>query len=701
MNTCVIYVIDLSNFDKKEIDLSVRNEAYTRHFPIVWLLLNGIEIASQPSEVRDFISEISQRDIILEETDESNGIWGKVESFLKKKRVKNVYLIGTTDWDAVRNLSGKNYSVSFIIDQENIACPVKWVMKKKLLQDWDTFGEQDSRIIFDAVSPNDLLIDFEEIKNEIAWCNMYNRGIPVSRLIAIQGHIEDGWEPLYRHPADEQPEIVPFTPIVNNLRKYLSTKLGQNLNHVLIQYYRDGKDNIGEHADKTLDIEKNTLIINYSIGATRIMTLRKKKETLPSSSSVCSEPSMIAGVATTIDTLEDVTGTTTHHSSILNSGQEREMQRVVLRNNSLFLLGWETNQKWLHMIKPDQRPIHEKYPDELIYEQGRISFTFRTIATYISLDKTMIIGQGAKAYSINEDDSEEEQDDSMAMLTAFSRENHLSDYTWEELYGKGFKTLNFKIINEQEQILKNEEVFNMFPVETKSAMIYRKLYYIDKEDNIIDIQRIKLILQQQQISYQMITIDESYFNSFKHFQASSQQHFFVALKDFYHIVFVDEGMIIQGVWKILLHILQKYLIDNNDHNHHLDLVRSRQDEYQRYHIQSLAMSTDQLLSSWKSFKLLDKIFDSTANSSSTPNQVIENLMKEINFQQKKLNEFLEYLEHSIIPEIVSNKIEEHSFTLFDYAFFPILHDISLSPQTFSLDRFPTLQQYYTLIHSKT
>jgi hypothetical protein len=45
-------------------------------------------------------------------------------------------------------------------------------------------------------------------------------------------------EPLYRHPADEQPTLVPFSPTTAALALRLGKLCGQTFNHALIQYYR-------------------------------------------------------------------------------------------------------------------------------------------------------------------------------------------------------------------------------------------------------------------------------------------------------------------------------------------------------------------------------------------------------------------------------------------------------------------------------
>ena len=133
----------------------------------------------------------------------------------------------------------------------------------------------DTNIIYDIDELKNL--NYDDLKKEINFQKMYSQGLPVPRLIAIQGKIENNLKPLYRHPADEQPELTEMTPITKKICDVLSKKLNQEFNHILIQLYRNGDDNIEEHADKTLDIEKNTCIVNYSIGATRTMKLRTKK----------------------------------------------------------------------------------------------------------------------------------------------------------------------------------------------------------------------------------------------------------------------------------------------------------------------------------------------------------------------------------------------------------------------------------------
>jgi len=142
--------------------------------------------------------------------------------------------------------------------------------------------------------------------------------------------------------------------------------MGQNhrVNHVLIQYYRSGKDYISEHSDKTIDVVQGSSIINVSLGAERVMVLRTKKDTLSSGNH---------GSASGASTPTGGDGTTS-----------RSAQRIPLPHASMFVMGLETNKQWLHGIPHDNRPFQTKSAAEQAEGGERISLTFRTIGTFLT-----------------------------------------------------------------------------------------------------------------------------------------------------------------------------------------------------------------------------------------------------------------------------------------------------------------------------
>ncbi|KAG9246887.1 hypothetical protein BJ878DRAFT_247342 [Calycina marina] len=255
---------------------------------------------------------------------------------------------------------------------------------------------------------------FEKVRDEVRWQKMSHQGGDVPRLVCVQGEVaEDGSLPIYRHPADESPPLLPFTTYVSKIRDEVEKRLGHAVNHVLIQFYRGGTDHITEHSDKTLDIMPDTYIANVSLGAQRTMAFRTK---------------------TSAKAKGDTEGVVAPRKSI----------RAPLTHNSMCKMGLVTNMRWLHGIRPDKRPDKEKSKTELAYNGGRISLTFRLIGTFLDMNQQIIWGQGATsklrdtAHTVINGKTPEAE----AMIKAFGVENRSTELTWKDVYGSGFDVLH-------------------------------------------------------------------------------------------------------------------------------------------------------------------------------------------------------------------------------------------------------------------
>ncbi|KAI0738238.1 hypothetical protein C8Q80DRAFT_1242259 [Daedaleopsis nitida] len=293
----------------------------------------------------------------------------------------------------------------------------------------DAIAEGDTSVLYDFL-PSDLAEGaFESLLKEVKWNKMMHRGGEVPRLVAVEGAIqEDGSFPIYRLPADESPPLLPFSPTVERIRKHIEDVLHEPVNHVLIQHYRTGADYISEHSDKTIDVVRGSKSINVSLGAQRVMTLRTKKDAL-------SNPKADLDAPTELATPNSETGA---------ANTKRGTQRVPLPHNSIFVMGLETNAKWLHSIRTDKRPVKIKSEAERYQNGERISLTFRTIGTFLTKDEALIYGQGAtgktreEARPVVRGGSEAEK-----LLAAFGAENHQSEFDWEAHYGQGSDVLHF------------------------------------------------------------------------------------------------------------------------------------------------------------------------------------------------------------------------------------------------------------------
>ncbi|KAH9961923.1 hypothetical protein BC827DRAFT_246255 [Russula dissimulans] len=347
----------------------------------------------------------------------------------------------------------------------NISEPRRLKVSVPILGAGDRIGEGDTYLVENVLPPELAEVAFEELSKEVVWNIMHHRGGEVPRLVAVQGEIDaDGNYPIYRHPADESPPLLAFSPTTSAIRAHVERALQHPVNHVLIQLYRTGADYISEHSDKTVDVVRGSRIANLSLGARRTMTLRTKMDALlllPAAASAGAGGDHHRG-----DGDGDGDNDGSASTSASGRGVRRTTQRIPLPHNSLFVLGLETNARWMHSVHTDKRPEETKDPAE---RGQRISLTFRHISTFLTgttaapsgsapppssapppaagqgqEQQQFIFGNGAtgktrtEARPVVRGGEEAER-----LLAAFGAENHQSEFDWEEAYGKGFDVLHF------------------------------------------------------------------------------------------------------------------------------------------------------------------------------------------------------------------------------------------------------------------
>ena len=108
---------------------------------------------------------------------------------------------------------------------------------------------------------------------EVAWeqrtIRIFGQQIPQPRLTAWYGdpaarYTYSGltWEPL------------PWSPALQALRQRVEAATDTRFNSVLLNYYRDGRDSMGWHADDEPELGPAPAIASLSLGATRRFRLR-------------------------------------------------------------------------------------------------------------------------------------------------------------------------------------------------------------------------------------------------------------------------------------------------------------------------------------------------------------------------------------------------------------------------------------------
>ncbi len=100
---------------------------------------------------------------------------------------------------------------------------------------------------------------------------LYGRQYPVPRLVAWYGDAEARYRysGLTHQPLD-------WTPQLAEIRSRVEAAVGQALNGVLLNYYRDGQDSMGWHSDDESELGRNPLIASLNLGGSRRFDLRRK-----------------------------------------------------------------------------------------------------------------------------------------------------------------------------------------------------------------------------------------------------------------------------------------------------------------------------------------------------------------------------------------------------------------------------------------
>ncbi|MBC9251607.1 DNA repair protein [Pseudomonas alcaligenes] len=151
---------------------------------------------------------------------------------------------------------------------------------------------------------------------------LHGKHYPVPRLLAWYGDAEAS----YRYSGlNHQP--LPWTPLLAQIRARVQEAVGQPLNGVLLNYYRDGNDSMGWHSDDEPELGHNPLIASLNLGGTRRFDLRRK-------------------------------------------GQSRIEHSLELGHGALLVMRGATQHHWQHQVAKTAKPV-----------APRLNLTFRLIRT--------------------------------------------------------------------------------------------------------------------------------------------------------------------------------------------------------------------------------------------------------------------------------------------------------------------------------
>ena len=124
--------------------------------------------------------------------------------------------------------------------------------------------------LFNSEKSNEL---FELLKNEIPWqhdeITVYGKKHLQPRLTSLFGN--DG-KPYGYSNIIMQPNR--WNPLLMFIKNEVEAICNENFTTVLLNYYRDGKDSNGWHADNEKELGRNPIIASVSFGAERVFQLK-------------------------------------------------------------------------------------------------------------------------------------------------------------------------------------------------------------------------------------------------------------------------------------------------------------------------------------------------------------------------------------------------------------------------------------------
>ena len=150
---------------------------------------------------------------------------------------------------------------------------------------------------------------------------MWGKRFPQPRLIAWYG--DEGSAYAYSGIALKP---LPWTSVLLNIKRRVELLADYEFNSVLLNYYRDNRDNMGMHSDDEPELGSRPTIASLSLGETRTLVFAHKFDRAASSF------------------------------------------KILLKSGSLLIMKGPTQQSWKHGINKESRPCGP-----------RVNLTFRRI----------------------------------------------------------------------------------------------------------------------------------------------------------------------------------------------------------------------------------------------------------------------------------------------------------------------------------
>jgi alkylated DNA repair dioxygenase AlkB len=123
------------------------------------------------------------------------------------------------------------------------------------------------------ISNSDIDLLFRLLRDETDWIQpqirMFGKWVDQPRLMSWQAvdDLKYSYSGITLNPR-------PFSSVVSQIASKIQQKTGVSFNSVLINYYRNGQDSMGWHADDEPELGADPIIASVSLGEARDFLLR-------------------------------------------------------------------------------------------------------------------------------------------------------------------------------------------------------------------------------------------------------------------------------------------------------------------------------------------------------------------------------------------------------------------------------------------
>jgi len=124
---------------------------------------------------------------------------------------------------------------------------------------------------------------FSFLKEKIAWEQKYYKHFKTGELYPqprLTAWFADHANMAYSYSGITQ-VVQPWIPELKDLKHRIEKVTGAEYNSVLLNYYRDGNDSVGLHADNEKELGKNPNIASISLGFPRMFILEQQSKSKP------------------------------------------------------------------------------------------------------------------------------------------------------------------------------------------------------------------------------------------------------------------------------------------------------------------------------------------------------------------------------------------------------------------------------------